>query len=59
MYGHFACIAQQSAGLEAEIQKPFAHGSEFAACSLPGATLEHLSEFSDYIIVITLLVAFS
>lgn len=37
----------------------FTHGSEFAACSLPGATLEHLCEFSDYIIVITLLVAFS
>lgn len=40
MYGHFSCVARQSAGLKAETQKPFTHGSEFAACSLPSATFE-------------------
>lgn len=38
-YGHFSCVVQQSAGLKAETPKPFTRRSEFAACSLPSATL--------------------
>lgn len=55
VYGHFSCVAQQSAGLKADTQKLFPHGSELQPnlCQVP--SLRQLCEFSDYIIVIAII----
>ena len=55
MYGHFSCVAQQNAGLKADTQKLFPHGSELQPnlCQVP--PLRQLCEFPDYIIVIAII----
>lgn len=50
------CLA--SSGLTAETQEQFTHGSESHLTPCPVTPLRHHCEFSDHIIMITLLVAF-